>query len=268
MTSLQRFDSTRNGVSCVDRARLSDTYGTAKVPEDFLGGADEQPRAELSDVAQCAAELAVGVTGVDFSGVAVFVASGDATIIGASGHRSSVWSQLVIRAADPFAGRVEDLGYIAFADCARHSHLLQVAVSEELAFGLIAVRIQQLGLSLGVIYGGVRNADHVIARELSTLRQVARLCAGAFSSRMTVRPHYRPSAVSSEMLSPREREVLELLSEGLSTRAVAAAAHLSHNTVRSYVQTALSKLGAHNRLQAVAIAREAGLIGMKPHTPV
>lgn len=267
MTTLQRPGSTLNGVSWVDRGRLADSCGNAKVPEGFLGAADERPRPELSDLAQCAADLAVAVADVDFSGVALFAASGDATIIGASGHRSRVWSQLVIRSADPFAGRVVDLGYVAFADCARHSHLLQVAVDEESAFGLLAVRIQQGDLSLGVIYGGVRNADHVIAHELSTLRQVARLCAGAFSSTMAVRP-YRPSALSSETLSPREREVLELLSEGLSTRAVAAAAHLSHNTVRSYVQTALSKLGAHNRLHAVAIAREAGLIGMKSHVPV
>jgi two-component system, NarL family, response regulator DesR len=84
---------------------------------------------------------------------------------------------------------------------------------------------------------------------------------------MIIRP-YRPSTGSSETLSPREREVLQLLSEGLSTRAVAATAHLSHNTVRSYVQTALSKLGAHNRLHAVAIAREAGLIGMSSRIPV
>jgi DNA-binding CsgD family transcriptional regulator len=267
VTPLQRSGSTRNGVSWVDRGRLSDTYRGAKGLEGFLGRAEGRSRPELNDLAQCAADLAVGVAGVDFSGVALFAASGDATMIGASGHRSRVWSQLVIGTTDPFAGRVIDLGYVVFADCVRHSQLLRVAVTEESAFGLLAVRIKQRGLSLGVIYGGVRHADHAIARELSTLRQVARLCAGAFSSTMIIRP-YRPSTGSSETLSPREREVLQLLSEGLSTRAVAATAHLSHNTVRSYVQTALSKLGAHNRLHAVAIAREAGLIGMSSRIPV
>jgi DNA-binding NarL/FixJ family response regulator len=61
-------------------------------------------------------------------------------------------------------------------------------------------------------------------------------------------------------LSSRERRILQLLGEGLSTRDVASVEFLAVNTVRSYVQSALWKLGAHSRLQAVALAREAGLI--------
>jgi len=50
------------------------------------------------------------------------------------------------------------------------------------------------------------------------------------------------------------------LSKGLATKEVAAAEYLAVNTVRSYIQSALWKLGANSRLQAVAIARDVGLI--------
>lgn len=67
------------------------------------------------------------------------------------------------------------------------------------------------------------------------------------------------SAVGADM-TPREREVLERLSSGAANRAIAADLGLSVNTVRNYVQAVLTKLGAHSKLEAVAIARREGLL--------
>jgi DNA-binding NarL/FixJ family response regulator len=61
-------------------------------------------------------------------------------------------------------------------------------------------------------------------------------------------------------LTERERKILQFLADGASTRDIAAKEYLALNTVRSYVQSALWKLGAHTRLQAVAVARDLGLI--------
>lgn len=61
-------------------------------------------------------------------------------------------------------------------------------------------------------------------------------------------------------LSPRELEVLALLAEGLTNKAIAARLVLSLHTVRNHVQNILGKLGAHTRLEAVAIATRAGLL--------
>ncbi len=61
-------------------------------------------------------------------------------------------------------------------------------------------------------------------------------------------------------LSPREIEVLSRLAAGTSTKELAAELFLSVNTVRNHVQRAIEKLGAHNRLEAVSIARRAGVI--------
>jgi DNA-binding NarL/FixJ family response regulator len=63
-----------------------------------------------------------------------------------------------------------------------------------------------------------------------------------------------------DQLTPRERDVLRLMAEGLDTRAIAERLVVSYTTVRGYVQDLLTKLGAHSRLEAVARARTQGLL--------
>ena len=61
-------------------------------------------------------------------------------------------------------------------------------------------------------------------------------------------------------LTPRERAVLTCLAEGASRReAIATPLHLSTNTVRTHLQNIMAKLGVHSALEAVALARAAGL---------
>ena len=64
-------------------------------------------------------------------------------------------------------------------------------------------------------------------------------------------------------LTNREREVLGLLATGASNQAIADQLFVSLNTVRNHVQHVLDKLGAHSKLEAVAIASREGLIS--PH---
>jgi two-component system response regulator DesR len=59
-------------------------------------------------------------------------------------------------------------------------------------------------------------------------------------------------------LTERERQVLRLAGEGLSTAGVAAELHLSEGTVRNYLSEAIGKLGAANRVEAARIARGKG----------
>lgn len=58
----------------------------------------------------------------------------------------------------------------------------------------------------------------------------------------------------SQWLTTRELEVLRLLAKGHATETVAAELFISVNTVRNHVSKILSKLGAHSKLEAVAIA--------------
>jgi len=63
-----------------------------------------------------------------------------------------------------------------------------------------------------------------------------------------------------ERLTPREKEVLRLLAEGLSSRSVAAELGISYTTVRTHIRSLGSKLGVHSKLEAIVKARELGLI--------
>ncbi len=61
-------------------------------------------------------------------------------------------------------------------------------------------------------------------------------------------------------LTSREREVLELLAQGLDSRAIADRLTLSYHTVRDHAQKVIEKLGARSRLEAVLKAKEHGLL--------
>ena len=63
-----------------------------------------------------------------------------------------------------------------------------------------------------------------------------------------------------EHLTPREREVLELVAEGMSNRAIAERLGNSEHTVKFHVSSLLGKLGAVTRAELVAIAIRRGLI--------
>jgi DNA-binding CsgD family transcriptional regulator len=56
------------------------------------------------------------------------------------------------------------------------------------------------------------------------------------------------------LLTPRELEVLAVLTRGSTAREVAELLGISHATARTHVQRILAKLGAHNRISALAIA--------------
>ena len=60
-------------------------------------------------------------------------------------------------------------------------------------------------------------------------------------------------------LTGREREILALLADGLSQKAIAAELVISPKTVATHIQRTLVKLNAHSRAQAVAIAHREGL---------
>jgi two-component system nitrate/nitrite response regulator NarL len=76
----------------------------------------------------------------------------------------------------------------------------------------------------------------------------------------TVRPPAAGAALLSEQLTGREREVLSLLVGGLTGQAISDRLGISANTVRTHVQSILTKLQVHSRLEAATFAVRHGIV--------
>ena len=105
----------------------------------------------------------------------------------------------------------------------------------------------------GLVLKGAPLPDLVRALEVVASGSVyidAVLAAGLATRRFTETPE----------LSKREREILRLLSNGMTNEEIGRELFISPETVRTHVRRAISKLGAKTRTQAVATALRKGLI--------
>jgi two-component system, NarL family, nitrate/nitrite response regulator NarL len=72
--------------------------------------------------------------------------------------------------------------------------------------------------------------------------------------------HEREVALMAEQLTYRELDVLRLLAEGMRGEAIARKLGISRNTVRTHVQSILTKLQVHSRLEAATFAVRHGIV--------
>ncbi|WP_417364310.1 response regulator [Glutamicibacter arilaitensis] len=112
-------------------------------------------------------------------------------------------------------------------------------------FLLKDARPAQLAAAIRTIAAG----DSLIAPELT------RSLIGRFGDRL--RPSAKETAIF-EVLTVREREVLQLIAQGLSNAEISAQLVISHETVKTYVSRILAKLGVRDRVQAVVLAHRTG----------
>jgi two-component system, NarL family, response regulator DevR len=69
-------------------------------------------------------------------------------------------------------------------------------------------------------------------------------------------PAAGPKATEGVQLTPRQREVIELISEGMSNKKIAAELHISVHTVKSHIRHIMKKLDLNTRLQISAWAHD------------
>jgi DNA-binding NarL/FixJ family response regulator len=130
------------------------------------------------------------------------------------------------------------------------------------------------GLSVVVIADAVDEALSVAARdgdldgvvlasahgaELATA--VAQVVAGhaVFPAGWLRQVREAAGASPLAQLSPRQREVLELLALGMDNDQIAARLYISRNTVKFHVRTIYGRLGVHNRVEAARVLASAGV---------
>jgi DNA-binding NarL/FixJ family response regulator len=71
-------------------------------------------------------------------------------------------------------------------------------------------------------------------------------------------PQEQPQDAVMASLTPREREILGLIGEGLTNRQIGQRLYLSEKTVKNHISRLLAKLGVERRIQAAVLATQAG----------
>jgi DNA-binding NarL/FixJ family response regulator len=107
----------------------------------------------------------------------------------------------------------------------------------------------------------VRTGDALLAPSV-TRRLVERFARPPAVAPVESSPSPRPGASGCDMsaLTPRELEVLGVIARGMSNAEIAADLFLSEATVKTHVTRILTKLGLRDRVQAVVLAYESGLV--------
>jgi DNA-binding NarL/FixJ family response regulator len=106
---------------------------------------------------------------------------------------------------------------------------------------------EDLVTAVRVVAGGEALLAPTITRRL--IEEFARRPVGA-----------APDPAALEDLTARERESLELMARGLSNAEMATALYVSEHTVKTHVGNVLAKLGLRDRIHAVILAYEVGLV--------
>jgi PAS domain S-box-containing protein len=106
-----------------------------------------------------------------------------------------------------------------------------------------------------------RRGERVTVRVTSAPLRRADEVVGVFGIAIPLEEAAVGGASALSDLTPRQLEVLRLLSEGLETQEIAANLGIAEETARNHIRALLRAMGAHSRLEAVVIGLRSGLSG-------
>lgn len=117
--------------------------------------------------------------------------------------------------------------------------------------------IEELGAALQAIPSGVVVIDRIFARTALALAvSSAQAESGVVGSSVV------GSGSVEELLTPRERQVLQLMAEGLANKQIGGKLKISLHTVKFHVAAILAKLEASSRTEAVTVGARRGMISL------
>jgi DNA-binding NarL/FixJ family response regulator len=142
-------------------------------------------------------------------------------------------------------------------------------LAAEPAMKIVVLSADDAGDVVGRAFdAGVHGYVHKSRGLSAVLDALVKVSSGArfVAEPLAPRPRPRGPALDSHVprlagyLTPRELQCLRMLTAGLDTTEMAAQLGVSITTVRSHVQSILTKLGAHSRLEAASLAIRHGLV--------
>jgi two-component system, NarL family, response regulator DesR len=111
----------------------------------------------------------------------------------------------------------------------------------------------------GYLRRALETGVHGYVLKDAPVEQLARVIRRVYAGERVIDPQLAAEAWgATDPLTDREREVLRLAEQGHGNATIATKLHLAEGTVRNYLSTAMTKLGADNRTRAAYIAREHG----------
>jgi DNA-binding CsgD family transcriptional regulator len=137
--------------------------------------------------------------------------------------------------------------------------------------GMLAAAVFVVGVSL---YQGAMSAitgqpfpgtqvvlwSLVVVVSAGILSAFDRILVGPQAARPEISPTGDPRPQPAVRLSAREQQVLELVAEGYSNTMIATRLHLSESTIKTYMETLLTRFNARNRAEAVAAASRLNIL--------
>ena len=144
---------------------------------------------------------------------------------------------------------------------------------------LVLTASLERGLFVRAVEAGAAGFLHKSAGVGEVIGAVRRLCAGEtlisageVSKLLRLSGRHRqqdPSArAAMESLTPRERQILRALADGLDNKGIARRLGITIETERNYLSSAFSKLGVHSRLQALVFALRHGIVEIPRASPL
>lgn len=124
-----------------------------------------------------------------------------------------------------------------------------------------------------IVFSGFASEEEVFAAFQAGARGYIQKCCGNDEINAAVQAvlqghRWMPPVIAAlyserlqrQEITPREREILHLLSAGMNNRSIANTLHVAESTIRNRISALFAKLGTNDRMKAVAIATQRGLV--------